>query len=136
MTQQQNAQEIFIEEQKRVTQFIRSLEKELVVLQKTIRVAGWSQRNAVVDHVHSDYQKQEKVLEKKRTWENLNLQCNVLPGILKVLLPHRDLYGFFDISKMNKEFKELLEAAEEREEYELAQLVHEYIAQFIKRVIS
>lgn len=126
MTQQQNAKEISIEEQKKVTQFIRSLEEELVMLHKSQRAAGWSQRNAVIEHIYSEYKKQEEVFEKKKKWENLNLQCNVLQELLEVLLPHRDLYGFFDVSEMQREFKDLLSTAEEKEEYELAQMIHKY----------
>lgn len=55
----------YLEEQQKVAQFIRSLEEELKEMQKSQIAAGWVQRNAVISHVYSNYQQQEKVLEKR-----------------------------------------------------------------------
>lgn len=122
----------FIEEQKKVAQFIRDMEEELKVLQKSQRAAGWMQRNAAISHVYSDYRQQEKVLEKRKKWESITFHCNALKGILVLLLPHRDIYGFYDISGMKKELKELLKLAEKKDEFEIAELINQYKFRFFE----
>lgn len=116
----------FIEEQKKVAQFIRSLEEELEELQKSQRAAGWAQRNSIISHVYSDYKQQENVLEKKLKWESITFKCNVLQGILNLLLPHRDIYGYYNVDDMKKELEELLKLAEEKDEFEIAQCICDY----------
>ena len=120
-----------IEEQKKVAQFIRSLQEELEVLQRSQRAAGWKHRDAVIKHVYSDYKEQINVLEKKSKWEELTFKCNVIQGILKLLLPHRDIYGMYDIDSMKMELEELLKLAEKKEEYEMADLIYRNIDRFL-----
>jgi len=121
----------YIEKQEKVAQFIRYLENELKVLRKSQIAAGWGQRNALYAHVNADYTLQEKVLNSKGKWEHITFQCNVLQGILKLLLPHRDIYGIYNISDMRREFEELLKLAEKKEEYEIADLIHQYKIRFL-----
>ncbi len=92
-----------IEVQKKVAEFIRTLEMELKELQKLQRAAGWTQRNNIYAHVNANYTLQEKVLTSKNKWEQITFKCNVLQGILKLLLPHRDLYGLYDINGMEED---------------------------------
>ena len=120
----------YLEEQQKVAQFIRSLEEELKELQKSQIAAGWGQRNAVISHVYSNYQQQEKVLEKRKKWEGITLKCNVLQGILKLLLPHRDIYGFYHVPGMKKELEGLLKLAETKDEFEIAELIYQYKVKF------
>lgn len=120
-----------IEEQKKVAQFIRSLQEELELLQRSQRAAGWTVRNSVIEHVYSDYKEQINVLEKKSKWEELTLKCNVIKGILKLLLPHRDIYGFYDIDNMKIEFQEMIKLADQKDEFEIAQLLTMYLNRFI-----
>ena len=47
--------QLYIEEQRNVAQFIRSLEEELEILRKSQIAAGWAQRNAIYAHVNADY---------------------------------------------------------------------------------
>ncbi len=123
---------IDIDEQKRVAQFIRALQEELEALQRSQRAAGWAQRNSVISHVYSDYREQENVLKKRNKWERITFQTNVLKGVLKLLLPHRDIYGFYDVPGMERELKELLELAEKKDEFEIAELVNEYRLNFLR----
>ena len=128
--------ENYLQEQKKVAQFIRSLEEDLEVLQKSQIAAGWGQRNAIYAHVNANYTLQEKVLNSKGKWEHITFQCNVLQGILKLLLPHRDIYGIYNISDMRREFEELLKLAEKKEEYEIAELIHHNNDRFLYAVTT
>ena len=121
----------YIEKQEKVAQFIRYLENELKVLRKSQIAAGWGQRNAIYAHVNADYTLQEKVLNSKGKWEHITFQCNVLQGILKLLLPHRDIYGLYDINGMKIELKGFIKLVEQKDEFEIAQLVTNYFNRFI-----
>lgn len=120
------ADQNFIEEQKKVAQFIRSLEEELKELQKCQIAAGYSQRNAVISHVYSDYKQQEKVIVKKEKWEQITFKCNLLKDLLDLLLPYRDLYGLYDIIGMKETIEHQLKLAEEKDEFEIAQIILDY----------
>lgn len=126
--------QLYIEEQRKVAQLIRSLQEELEVLQKSQIAAGWSQRNAIYAHVNSNYTLQEKVLNSKGKWEGITFKRNAIQGILKLLLPHRDIYGLYDINGMKRELEELLKMAEKKEEFEIAQLIHFYRIRFINTI--
>ena len=130
----QRKTEQFIEEQQKVSQFIRSLEDELKELQRTQRAEGWAQRNSVISHVYSGYREHEKVLEQKNKWERVTLECNVVKGLLQILLPHRNIYGFYDIQRMKKELTELLQLAEKKDEFELADSINVYRIRFIELI--
>ena len=132
----QSNTEQFIEEQQKVAQLIRSLKVELKELQRAQRAAGWAQRNAVISHVYSDYNQQKKVLEKRKRWENITFKCDVLQGILKLLLPHRDIYGFYDVLGMERELANLLTSAEKRDEFEIAKLINQYSIKFCDARVS
>jgi hypothetical protein len=121
-----------LKDQKIVAQYIRSLEEELKILSKSQIAAGWTQRNAVIDHVYSNYQCQEKVLKCKEKWENITFKSKVLQGILKLLLPHRNIYGFYDVPSMTNEFETILTLAEEKDEFEIAALISKYQIRFKK----
>ncbi len=122
----------YIEKQEKVAQFIRYLEEELEILRKSQIAAGWAQRNAIYAHVNADYTLQKKVLNSKGKWEHITFQCNVLQGILKLLLPHRDIYGFYDITGMKNELNDLLMLAEKKDEFEIAELLNQYRMRFLK----
>jgi len=124
--------QLYIEKQEKVAQFIRYLEDELKVLRKSQIAAGWGQRNAIYAHVNADYTLQEKVLNSKGKWEKITFKCNVLQGILKLLLPHRDIYGFYDIAGMKNELNDLLMLAEKKDEFEIAELLNQYRMRFLK----
>ncbi|WP_423819205.1 hypothetical protein V5739_00410 [Salinimicrobium sp. TIG7-5_MAKvit] len=113
-------------EQKKVAGFIRTLEEELEVLQKRERAAGWAQRNALIEHVYSNYDRQEKLLAKKEKWENIGLQCRILEDILELLIKHRDIYGLYNISAMQRELDNQLALAERKNEFGIAQVILDY----------
>ena len=112
--------------QKKVAQFIRKMEEELEELQKSQRAAGWAQRNALIEHVYSNYDRQEKVIAKKEKWEQITLRCNILKDLLDLLIPYRDLYGMYDIPGMTKALERQLRLAEEKNEFEIAQIILDY----------
>ena len=113
-------------QQKKVAQLIRNMEEELEELQKSQRAAGWAQRNALIEHVYSNYDKQEKVIAKKEKWEQITFRCNLLSDIIDLLLPYRDLYGLYDIPGMKKALEQQLRLAEEKNEFEIAQVIFWY----------
>ena len=121
-----------IEVQKKTAEFFRTLEMELKELQITQRQLGWAQRNAIYDHVNSNYRLQQKVLSSKNKWEQITCRCNVLEGILKLLLPHRDLYGLYDVLGMEEELESLLKLAEQKDEFEIAEIISNYLILFKK----
>lgn len=123
-----------INQQKKVAELIRKLEEELEVLQKRERAAGWTQRNAVIEHVYSNYNKPEKVIRKKTEWENIGLQCRVLEDILELLIQHRDIYGLYNILAMKRELDNQLSLAERKNEFEIAHLILKYITRFREAV--
>ena len=123
-----------IEVQKQAAEFIRTLEMELEELQKTQRHLGWARRNAVYDHVNADYTLQEKVLTSKYKWEQITFKCNVLQGVLKLLLPHRDIYGLYDIKGMREELESLIKLAEQKDEFEIAELISDCLNHFLMEV--
>ena len=127
-------EQAIINDQKKVANFIRNLEEELEVLQKRERAAGWTQRNAVIEHVYSNYTKQEKVIRKKNEWEKIGIQCRVLEDLLELLIKHRDIYGLYDISGMQRELENQLSLAERKNEFKIAQLILEYLTRFRKVV--
>lgn len=120
--------EIIIQE--KAAEFIRTLEMELIDLQKSQRAAGWSQRNAIYDHVNSNYTLQQRVISSKNKWEQITFKCNVLEGVLNLLLPHRDIYGLYDIKGMKKELESFLRLAERKDEFEIAGIVSNLLLVF------
>ena len=114
-------------QQKKVTEFIRTLEEELKVLQKRERAAGWMQRNAIIEHVYSNYSKQEKVISKKSEWEKIGLKCRILEDILDLLIQHRDISGLYNVSAMQKELDNQLYLAERKNEFEIARVILNYM---------
>lgn len=120
-----------ITEQKKVAEFIRKLEEELKVLQKSQRAAGWSQRNRIIEHVYSDYRMQEKVIRAKNKWEQITFRCNVLKDIFDLLISYRDIYGLYDVSGMKIALAHQLKLAEKENEFEIAQLINEYKLRFL-----
>ena len=123
-----------IEIQKKAAEFIRTLEMELNELQKRQRQYGWQQRNAVYDHVNSNYSLQEKILTSKSKWEEITFKCNVVKGVLKLLLPHRDIYGLYDVIGMREELQSLLKLAELKDEFEIAELISDCLNRFLMEV--
>jgi hypothetical protein len=45
-------------------------------------------------------------------------------------MPYRDIYGLYDIFGMKTELESLLRLAEEKDEFEIAQLISEYLFRF------
>ncbi|MDT0685569.1 hypothetical protein [Autumnicola psychrophila] len=113
-------------EQKKVAKFIRTLEGELEVLQKKERAAGWSQRNALIEHVYSNYDRHENLIAKKEKWENIGFQCRILEDILELMIRHRDIYGLYNISGMKRELDNQLSLAERLNEFEIAEVILDY----------
>lgn len=121
-----------IEVQKKAAEFIRTLEGELEELQKMQRQLGWAQRNAIYDHVNANYTLQEKIMTSKNKWEQKSFEGNVLKGLLDFLLPHRDIYGLYDILGMETELESFLRLVEKKDEFEIATLISNYQIRFKK----
>jgi hypothetical protein len=50
------------------------------------------------------------------------------------LLPHRDIYGFYDVPGMINEFETILTLAEEKDEFQIAIIISNYQIRFKKAI--
>ncbi|MCB0463366.1 MAG: hypothetical protein KDC81_11740 [Flavobacteriaceae bacterium] len=87
---------------------------------ETIKL-GYQQRNELVSHVYSDYNNDEKLLNKKSEWERAVQEHKVTKWIFDLFRDKRDLYGYFENpDDIIKEIRSLIEQSEEKELYEIA----------------
>jgi hypothetical protein len=122
---------VVLEIQKKVVSIFMELQEETNRLDKLVSIHGWAQRDALISHVYSGYNKHEELIQKKERWENTCFLYRVHSKLSEYLIEYRDLYGYFpEYEKMMYEFKGLLDLAIKKEEYEIAAILQSWYDKF------
>jgi hypothetical protein len=110
-----------LEKQKVFVKVFIELEKQLKTLNSKVNELGWKQRNALISHVYSDYNKHDELNEKREKWKKYLLKQNVVQWIYDLFIKERDLYGYFnDLEYIKSELNELINEAISTERFEIA----------------
>lgn len=118
-------QKVALENQKKIAAVFTELLETEKNLESDVVAKGWIHRNALISHVYSNYEKDQELLARKKDWEDAMIFRNILSGLIKIIRPYRDLYGYFpNYEQMIAELDDLYNAAINREEYEIAKVIH------------
>ncbi|SRX73360.1 hypothetical protein [Aequorivita antarctica] len=114
-------------QKKLVALFIR-LENEIKINDSATTKLGWKQRNELISHVYSEYNNHDKLNSARTQWNNSVVKSNVLKWIYNLFIENRDLYGYFEYhEKIIADLNNLKEKAIEKEEYEIADILNEWL---------
>ncbi len=124
-----NEQELEI--QRQIISVMIELDQAAELLFSKVNQAGWSQRNALISHVYSEYEKHKELEHKRNKWEQISLEHRVHKKLYNLLCEYRDLYGYFPAYKrMLIQFDDLLKTALIKEEYEIATILQKWRKRF------
>jgi len=116
-----------IRRESNISSIIKELELKVSELDKKVITAGYIQRNAVISHVYSNYNKPEDVIIKNNHWKGVLLEYNVHSELYKLLIKYRDLYGLFpNYESMVKELNDLIRLSIEKEYYEITAILKKW----------
>ena len=120
-----------LEIQKKLVDIFVDLEKEIKINQSKINGLGWQQRNELISHVYSNYNNHDKLNSKREAWNSSQIKGNVLKYIYETFIKHRDLYGYFENpGEIGFDLKNLKRLAIQKEEYEIAGYLNEWLLRF------
>lgn len=98
---------------------------------------GYQHRDELISHVLSGYKKDTKLLSKKKGWVNVGLEQRVVKWIYDLMRDKRDLYGYFDQPEdIIKELKNLIKLSEEKEYYEIAEILSRWYSKLTINVLT
>lgn len=122
-----------LEIQKKLVAIFVELEKEIKTNESETNSLGWGQRNALISHVYSNYDNYDELNSKREAWNSAVVKGNILVYIHEIFVKHRDLYGYFkDPKEIEFTLSNLKGLAIQKEEYEIAGYLNEYISKFPK----
>lgn len=117
----------YLEIQKEIIYAFEELRKLTEKLGSKTRQLGWKQRNALVSHVYSGYQKHEQLSPARKEWEEVSREYNIHSRLFNLMCEYRDLYGYFpEYVEMYVQIKGILNLAVEQEEYEVAEFLKKW----------
>lgn len=107
--------------QKRIVDGFQELSMVSEKLGIRTRQLGWKQRNVLISHVYSDYQKHDQLTAARIEWEDVTLEYNVHRRLYKLMQEYRDLYGYFpEYVELYDQIEEIIELAVRQDEFEIA----------------
>lgn len=113
-----------LEVQKQLCQVFEELKKEIKSLNSTVCGLGWKQRNALISHVYSNYNKHDELNAARNAWEKKITEKNVHQWLYDLMVKHRDLFGYFeDYDEMIAQIEIIITTATKKEQYEIADIL-------------
>ncbi len=126
-----------IQIQKRIVDGFQELSMVTEKLGIRTRQLGWKQRNVLISHVYSDYQKHDQLTAARIEWEEVSWEYNVHRRLYNLMQEYRDLYGYFpEYVELYDQIEKIIELAGKQNEFEIAKILvkwkHKmfFIAQF------
>ncbi len=117
--------------QKRLADGFLELRKVTEELGSRTRQLGWKQRNVLIDHVYSDYQKHYQLMFARKEWEEVSWEYNVHNRLFELLREYRDLYGYFpEYIELYDQINGIIELAVKQDEFEIAKILVKWKEQF------
>lgn len=117
----------YIVKQKQLRNVFKELEEKVKVLSSEQIQLGYQQRNEFISHIYSGFNNDEQLLNKKSKWEAVCLELKVVSWLFEILRKKRDLFGYFEYpEEMMSIVQVLIKQSEEKEHFEIAQILHEW----------
>ena len=124
---------IYIDYQNQLRGAFKALQEKIITLNKEEYKLGYQQRNALVTHVYSGYNNDENLLAKQKEKGAVGLELRVIKWIYELMKRQRDLYGYFDKpDKFTSELQNLIKQSEEKELYEIADILNHWRLKLIE----
>ncbi|PQV51221.1 hypothetical protein CLV33_101143 [Jejuia pallidilutea] len=94
---------------------------------------GYQQRNELITHVLSGYKNDEKLLIKKKEWEDIVMEQRVVQWLYDMMRDRLDVYGYFENpEEIETILKMLIKKAERMEMFEKANILNHWRLKLIK----
>ncbi len=114
----------YLEIQKPIVKGFQELKKVTEELGSRTRQLGWKQRNVLIDHVYSDYQKHHQLTFARTEWEEASREYNVHSKVYELMREYRDIYGYFpDYVEMFSQIDGIIDLAGKQDEFEIAKII-------------
>ncbi|MBI6115981.1 hypothetical protein [Salegentibacter maritimus] len=114
----------YLEIQKRIVRGFQELKTVTEELASRTRQLGWKQRNVLIDHVYSDYQKHHQLAFARREWEETSREYNMHKGLYELMREYRDIYGYFpEYMELYDQIDRILDLAGRQDEFEIARFI-------------
>ena len=114
----------YLQIQKRIVDGFQALNKVTKKLGSRTLQLGWKQRNALISHVYSDYQKHDQLTAARIEWEEVSWEYNVHRRLYKFMQEYRDLYGYFpEYVELYDQIDGIIELAGKQDEFEIAKIL-------------
>lgn len=114
----------YLQSQKRIVDGFHQLNKVTEKLGSRTRKLGWKQRNVLINHVYSDYQKHDQLTAARIEWEEVSWEYNVHRRLYKLMQEYRDLYGYFpEYVELYDQIDGIIELAVKQNEFEIAKIL-------------
>ena len=116
--------EVELEIQEQIVKVFENLKDELPKISKEVTRLGWGQRNALISHVYSNYNKHKELNEARTNWKKMIVENNVHNWLFDLMVSHRDLFGYFEnYNLMLSEIDGLISLGTKKEEYEIVEIL-------------
>lgn len=117
----------FLETQKIIMAVFNELKETTEKMFTHMNQLGWKQRNVLISHVYSNYEKHEELQRAKSNWEKACTEHRVHARLYQFFQEYRDLYGYFpQYPEMLDQLDDLLRYAVEHEEFEIAAILEKW----------
>ena len=114
----------FLEIQKPIVKGFQELKKVTEELGSRTRHLGWKQRNVLVNHVYSNYQKHHQLEFARKEWEEVSWEYNVHLRLYELMREYRDIYGYFpEYVEMFNQIDGIIDLAGKQDEFEIAKIL-------------
>ena len=85
---------------------------------------GWKQRNVLISHVYSNYQKHHQLEFAQKEWEEVSWEYNVHLRLFELMREYRDIYGYFpEYVEMFNQIDGIIDLAGKQDEFEIAKFL-------------
>ncbi|WP_300435972.1 hypothetical protein [Christiangramia sp.] len=114
----------FLEIQRPIVKGFQELKKVTEGLSSRTNKLGWKQRNVLISHVYSDYQKHHQLEFARKEWEEVSWKYNVHLKLYELMREYRDIYGYFpEYVEMFSQIDVIIDLAGKQDEFEIAQIL-------------
>ena len=123
----------YLEIQKQIVRGFQELQKVTEELGSRTRQLGWKQKNVLIDHVYSDYQKHHQLEFARKEWEEASREYNVHSRLYELMREYRDIYGYFpEYVEMFSQIDGIIDLAGKQDEFEIAKILVNWRKKLLK----
>ena len=114
----------FLEIQRPIVKGFQELKKVTEELSARTNQLGWKQRNVLISHVYSNYQKHHQLEFARKEWEEVSWNYNVHLKLYELMREYRDIYGYFpEYVEMFNQIDGIIDLAGKQDEFEIAKIL-------------